>query len=307
MKHKIFKLISLFLVISSTSSLIVGCNSSTKSNNNISSSYSSNNSYYSSNFIDNSNNSSFVSTPENNVDLSGYSEYGNWSCGRIWVKSIASDWDTSPEEYFLYLDESGNAISDPFNCDEFIPTDYCNNVVMIKSAPDFQFAYDDGGICYFYDINFNLLGEVYVDYHTVSDELLVTPFNTDGICAYVSLDDYDVMGWSKGMGWVDEKGIHTFNFGTDGLSSYPSSVDDISVSKHDNSITLMLGDFYTYYVGIFDATTGSEIIDVSDHLSQTITSAYLENDIVYVDFIGDDGNYYSCTLDLQGNFLSEPH
>lgn len=40
-----------------------------------------------------------------------YDDYGEWSCGRIWVKKTEAIWDSS-QSYYGYLDDKGNLIGD---------------------------------------------------------------------------------------------------------------------------------------------------------------------------------------------------
>ena len=237
-----------------------------------------------------------------NFDLSQYDSYGNLSCGRIWVTKSFSDWDTSPTKYYAYLDTDGNVIYDWKPVEEFYhigdyvdanrPQDFKDGRAMIIHA---AFGNDDlTNRITLIDVNGNVLYEdIYVRYSETPNRAVaerkywITDFDDEGYAYFVG----------GGVYWLDNKGVHLFDYNLPDTSSVIHSIE-------------RLGNYFYVNIGVYSIlfdSSGSPLIDfgktagIYPNSIEIINNKYIE-----AVFEGKDDKTYVCVIDFNGNFIKSP-
>lgn len=280
------------------------------------------------------------------IDYAAYDDYGEWSCDRIWVRKTEKTWD-SVSEYYGYLDTKGNLVGDwhpvnentsdrynyrslseayaAFDKSSANAWNFCRDFVggfAINSIGTYQ---DSDGMytatyCPMLEI-VNKNGEVVhsfipLEYAGDWSSALKYEFNfinympifyvaTDAV--WTAIGTYG--GGEPAMFMIFPEGndvrevMIEGSTGEDGFYNVDHFYHDLNNRMFKNGYCSMissLGD----KAYLFDED-GKTVF--STEFDYRITNLYADDDVVYMTFIGADGETKYCVeMDFEGNWLNDP-
>lgn len=250
------------------------------------------------------------------LDLTQFSDHGNWSDGIIWCETEQNDWEKGTTHTFAYYDKKGNRISEPFDSERYTPRDSENGwIVLFEESP-----YTENGIVGYTANAGNYKASVYraspqfsyVSYIYCYRPFDNTPYDSDFSLAateseffYVGkLDDSEI----NELYCMNSNGAYIRFRLPDDIRAVGFHRDDLEIIEHDSGYYFVgnATSIDTEYKYIFD-DNGNLVLDFNNtRISNVYKIEITSDNNMEVSFIGADHNYYICTMDLQGNILKSP-
>ena len=238
------------------------------------------------------------------VDLSMYSDHGEWSCGRIWVKKTEESWDSS-NTYVGYLDENGNLVGEWHSVSAWPkPNDFANDFAFVGTG-EYEYSWNSSTIVS-YDV-INLKGEIVFTIECIAgsdgyEDAAVKQFNSHGYAFYIE-------GYYKDT-YV--KSGNAYMLCKDGSKVKIDERLELNGARLNNFSGSFSEGYMSYSNEAYINEEGQVALDFSDRLEgyfgqrYTITNLYpIEDGLAKVVFEGKDDKKYFIVVDIYGNLLTE--